>query len=1005
MDLTSNLIKMKNHFLLLLITAILLFLFPNLNYSQAPNLGAAANFVFFTSTGAITGYSTISHINGGDVGTNGGAISGFENSTISGSFHNTDALTQQASKDILTAYFQIKNMAATNSTHANAFGGGEILLPGVYSLAGAISVVGILTLDGQNDANSVFIVKTTGGALTTADAAKVILINGASACNVAWEIEGAITFGAYANMQGTFISYNGALNMVAGSTLIGRGYSTTGQIGVNNVTVSIPAQCSDYIPTRWIGGTSSDWHTAVNWNNDIIPIFSSRITIPLGALPYPIVSAGIGNVQGIVIENGATLTVAGTTLKISGDINNSGTFDASAGTIEMNGITAQTIAANTFLNNTINNLIVSNNISLAGQQSITSSLSFGGNNKTLTSNNNLILKSTVLGTARLADLTNGGALSGNTITGKTTIERYISAKRAWRLLSVPISSVGAPTINAAWQEGQGGNSTSNPNPGFGVQITGGGSTNGFDQSINGKPSIKFYNTITNKLEGIPESPGTNIPITSYPGYFLFVRGDRSTNLFQGTGAALTAATIRIKGQIFTGDTIVSIHATNTTLVGNPYPSAIDFHALLKTNVSDKVYLWDPKMNGLTGIGGYVTLIWNIGGWYDKTSSASAGVSQYIQSGEAFFVESSNGATGSLTFKEQFKSAGGSDLVFKPMTDNKNLSLRVNLFTTNSAGSASLSDGVLTTYNDDNLNAVDRNDAKKLYNIAENICIVREAKNLAIERRKTIAGNDTTFLNLYNLKKQSYTLQLTAEGMDSIGLHAVIKDNYTGSLKDTALNMGGVTTINFTVNSDTASYAVNRFSIVFKQDVRLLPVVFSSVKAYQDLKNIAVKWTIENEFKIKKYTVEVASDNINFKTADTLYANANNNTQQSYSWVDKYVVSGMHYYRISATDILGKKSYSSVVNVNIDKKAPASGIAVYDILKANQFALHLNNIDQGRYNLKLYSMDGRIVNQFLIEHPGGNAINNYSLGNNFLPGKYVIILSGKNLNYETSLIIE
>ena len=232
---------MKNKFLLTFITAILLFSFPNLNYGQAPNLGAAGNFVFFTSIGAVLNGTSASHINGGDMGTGDGAISGFENSTLSGQMHDADALTSQAAKDLLTAYFQMKNTVTTVGTHANSFGSNEVLGPGVYSLAGAVSIAGTLTLDGQNNTNSVFIFKSSAGAFTTGDYAKIILINGASACNVAWVIEGAVTFGAYSNMQGTFISYNGALKMNTGSTLIGRGYTTNGAITVDAFSVSIPA--------------------------------------------------------------------------------------------------------------------------------------------------------------------------------------------------------------------------------------------------------------------------------------------------------------------------------------------------------------------------------------------------------------------------------------------------------------------------------------------------------------------------------------------------------------------------------------------------------------------------------------------------------------------------------------------------------------------------------------------------------------------------------------------
>ena len=996
--------KMKNKFLLIYIIAVLLFFFPYLNYGQAPNLGAAANFVFYTSIGAVSSSTAISHINGEDVGTNDGAINGFGNSILSGQMHNADALTGQASKDLLTAYFQMKNTITTVGTHANAFGSNEVLVAGVYSLAGAISIAGTLTLDGQNNTNSVFIFKTSAGAFTTGSYAKIILINGASACNVAWVVEGAVTFGSYSNMQGTFISYNGAVKMDRGSTLIGRGYTTNGAVTVDSVNVSIPTQCGDYIATTWVG-TNGNWNSADNWNNHIIPTASTKITIPVGSLSYPVISSGIDTVQSIIINSGASLTIKGSTLKIGGSIINQGILDVSAGTIEMNGHSAQIIPANAFLNNNIYNLIISNNVTLTGPLNLKGTLSFGNNNDTLFTSDNLTLKSAVDGTARLADITNGGKNTGNAIIGKTTIERYVSAKRAWRLLAVPITAMDAPSINTAWQEKAGGNSNANPNPGYGVQITGGTSALGFDQGVNNNPSIKIYNSATNTLNPIAASTGTNTPISAYPAYFLFVRGDRSTQLSQGSYAALTPTTLRMKGQIFTGNSIVSINAANATLVGNPYPSAIDFHALNKNNVNDKMYVWDPKMNGGSGVGGYITMIWNSGdAGYDKTSAASTGVSQYIQSGEAFFVESTDGInTGTLGIKEMYKYAGGSDLIFKPMTANASKKMRIDLFAINATEPASLSDGVLTTYNDVNSNAVDKNDANKLYNSAENICIGREGKDLAIERRKPIEKNDTTFINLYTLKKQQYKLEITTEGINKTGLHALIKDKYLGIQKDTALNMDGITDVFFTVNNDAASYAVNRFSIVFRQDV-VLPVKFLSVKAHRLLKDIVIEWKTENEVQVKNYEVETSADGIVFIKAYSIDAKVNNGGGQTYFWTDKYIADGLHYYRIKSIDFDGKCSYSAVVNEVINKGLNKKYIVVYDnIVKGNQISLGLYNIDKGNYVLKIISMDGRIADQRTIEYAGGNGVQNIVVKNYFPSGKYELVLFDKTSNYHTTLI--
>lgn len=111
-----------------------------------PNSGSASNFVFFTTTSALGNLGT-SYITG-DVGSNAGAVNGFEApSVLKGNVHINNSVTSQASSDLLTAYNQLYVITPSNTNHASAFGS-ETLFPGVYSIGGAGSVDGILTLDG-----------------------------------------------------------------------------------------------------------------------------------------------------------------------------------------------------------------------------------------------------------------------------------------------------------------------------------------------------------------------------------------------------------------------------------------------------------------------------------------------------------------------------------------------------------------------------------------------------------------------------------------------------------------------------------------------------------------------------------------------------------------------------------------------------------------------------------------------------------------------------------------
>jgi hypothetical protein len=191
-------------------------------------LGTVANFALFTSSGAVANTATSGIV--GDIGSNGGAISGFASSTVAGSFYNTDAVTAQAKIDLQAAYDHLRSIETTNTTHAPAFGSGETLSAGVYHVASAGSLAGTITLDAQGDPDAFFLFKFTG-AFSTAAQSKVILTNGASHCNVFWLAEGAISMGTFTHMKGTLIANNGANAMGANGNLQGRMLSTVGAIG------------------------------------------------------------------------------------------------------------------------------------------------------------------------------------------------------------------------------------------------------------------------------------------------------------------------------------------------------------------------------------------------------------------------------------------------------------------------------------------------------------------------------------------------------------------------------------------------------------------------------------------------------------------------------------------------------------------------------------------------------------------------------------------------------
>jgi hypothetical protein len=211
---------------------------PSLVFAQAPNMGTAVNFVLFSTNGAVSNSGVSQYT--GNIGTNNGSSTNFGN--VNGTMHDMDAASAKCAADLLSGYNTLAGTTATLFPASNVLGNGQILTPGVYSISGAATLNLGLTLDGQNAANPVFIIRILGSFSTNASS-KVYLKNGAQACNVYWQIEGLVTMAAGTTMRGTVIANNAAISLAAGDTLEGRALTTKGAVTSNGVLAYTPVGC------------------------------------------------------------------------------------------------------------------------------------------------------------------------------------------------------------------------------------------------------------------------------------------------------------------------------------------------------------------------------------------------------------------------------------------------------------------------------------------------------------------------------------------------------------------------------------------------------------------------------------------------------------------------------------------------------------------------------------------------------------------------------------------
>ncbi len=203
---------------------------PAVASASAVDLGTAGPFVVLGgSTVTNTGPSVLD----GELGVAPGtSLTGFGlPAVVNGATHDDDAVAGLAQGALTTAY----NVAAGQPVTADLTGqdlGGKTLTPGAYSFSSSAGLTGQLTLNAQGDPNAQFVFEI-GTTLTTASASSVVLINGASPCNVFWQVGSSATLGSATAFQGNVMAHV-SITLNDSSTVQGRLLASTGAVVLHN---------------------------------------------------------------------------------------------------------------------------------------------------------------------------------------------------------------------------------------------------------------------------------------------------------------------------------------------------------------------------------------------------------------------------------------------------------------------------------------------------------------------------------------------------------------------------------------------------------------------------------------------------------------------------------------------------------------------------------------------------------------------------------------------------
>ena len=213
---------------------VVIFALPGAAQAAPVDLATAGPFVVL---GGTTVTNTGPSVLNGNLGVSPGTeLKGFElPAVVNGVSHATDEVAAQAQLDLTNAYNVAAGQPVLPQNDLSGTDLGERKLgPGIYRYNAAALLTGALTLDAEGDPNAQFVFKI-GSQLTTESASSVLLVNGASPCNVYWQVGSSADLGTTTAFQGNLMALT-SISLKNGATVLGRMLARNGQVSlINNV--------------------------------------------------------------------------------------------------------------------------------------------------------------------------------------------------------------------------------------------------------------------------------------------------------------------------------------------------------------------------------------------------------------------------------------------------------------------------------------------------------------------------------------------------------------------------------------------------------------------------------------------------------------------------------------------------------------------------------------------------------------------------------------------------
>jgi hypothetical protein len=806
----------------------------------------------------------------------------------------------------------------------------------------------------------------------------------------------------------TFDSTSGKISGTPTAGFLPTTYTISGfnTSGVSTTTITL--SCLN----NWLGSTSGDWNTPGNWSAGHVPV--SGETIQIGVAAYaggayqPTISSsvsvssiqfGANNTPVLTINSGQTLTVSS---GIQGNTSCSATI-AGPGGLSLGG------------SSVIN---ATGSITASSNLVITLSAS-----STLTNNGTFTLASDANGSASIAAIPSTSSVSGN-----ISVQRYLSGVRGYRLVTSSVYNATANgnniysinyLLNSTYITGTNFATTATSKPGnpslylYREDIAPLGSSF-LNSSFRGISDISAAPNYMINTDGGP----FNIPVAN--GYLCYFRGVIGTATPYVSGSPASAGAVTSVGTLNQGTITFKDWFTPTNgnlsytatspigtigfnLVGNPYPSSIDWDKFSQTSSTNGIYgpnvaTYIEMLNPTTG---------SYGVYYAGSGAAGPlntnGASNVIPTGEGFFVVALN-TSATLTFNESAKTTAqvtGASLLMSTTAQTRvnNQYLKLQL-----SKDSIHNENIVIRFNEN---------AKTTFDFGADALYIRGFAPVSLS--SSSSDHVALAINQQPLPKQTATriglnIAATASGTYTMSLKSLaglpklydiwLMDNYRKDSVDMRVNPSYLFDID---TKDTASFGSTRFVVVVRQNqAYAYKLIDFAANKVSNVRQVNVVWDTRNEGNYTRFTVERSIDNgATYQVLGGITAA----DQGTYSFLDKNPANGTSLYRLKQEDINNNISYSKIVTIQYanTNSIVSSNLSVYPNPAGStvNLAISAQGPDASIYNIRIVSSTGLVVKEVISSQASwqGNI-------SNLMPGTYIVrVIDNKTQSFvgESKLI--